>query len=544
MDYETLPEKKVNELRKGLEDVLTRRSAVLGNAATNCLDGFAGAMFSHGFITKEVREHPSFDKILHEFTSILRFHKTLKELEDSCKVFVDNLQRCGGPLQPAARDLTERWSDYARENFKVNFILKAPQQERTRQSLEHHRHQTVGHSNSQGSFPSYLFLQPMPSSSAMLGRHMRRHPSIQKAVVDQFNPHTHQPLTDTWNKHYSNVPLYEVPVLVNERTRGGAWEVPSRPLPSEPLTEDSKFSISDLSVRCSDPTDSSPLENGTIPENYTVSSLPRHNGALSSASTKHEAPFASPSSHNDLAVPETEDQTNLEPFDLRGAQPLVPTDHSLYQLQGRLDHSEGDQLYQQLLAKDDEIKELEQCCDESEGKILKLQNHVDSLQRERHKSRQKQVQEIERLKRKTENQDRGSKERENALVSSHKGELAKMEKKLRDKSTETSTGKHKTELAILKKEQAIQKKELQSLKTADRETRKRHSILEKEKNSVIRRLEGKLGNSKQKIKSCQQERENTVTQLTLLEASRAKERHISLIIFVFLSVVIVVLLLD
>ena len=553
---ETLTEKKVTELRRGLECVLTRRSAALCNAVTNCLDSFAGEMFSHSYITRDVKEHPTFDKILHEFTAILGYKKTLKEVEDSCKVLIDALQRCGGPLQVAARDLTEAWSTYARQDFKIDFIIKAPQQERTYQSFENHKHQQVIHSSSHGQLPSYLLRQPIPSSSAMLGRHMRRHPSIQKAIVDQFNPHTHQPLTSTWDKHYSDMPVYEVPILANEQTKGGAWEVPSKPLnSSELLTEETtcKYSISDFSVRYSDSSDFSPPENHVVPSFHTsVSSKRKINSKASSENYQT-------SYNNDVVVPETDDQINLE-FSPR---PLVPTGYQqqLEEERGRLPQEEEhqdtgtDQLLHEyalrLQSKDEEIMKLEEHRKTSESMIYRLQSHMNSLEKDQLRLRKKYAQDTEELKKKLKNKEKESK---NALIHSHKNELAEMKKEFEDKNRkmEKKFEDKKKEIAKLqtthKEKMAAQKKELRA--TAEREMAAMQSKLQKEKRNEVRKLEGKLRDKNKNLNALAsrheqqrqtlQEKHNNMC--ALMEISRTKERKIFLTILMCLLITIAVIL--
>ena len=310
-EEETLSEKQIEDLRRGLEDILTRRSAVMGKAVANCIGSFAGEMFSGGCICKDVKDDPSFDKILHEFTTYLQLNKTVKEMEDSCKVFLDALQKCGGPLQKAAQDLTERWSTYTLQSFKLYFILKPPQQD-TNQSLEDQRHQRVGRLMSEGSLTIRQPLgQPMPTSSAMLGQHIRRHRSIQMEVIDNFDRHTHKPLTKTWNDHYGKMDPYTVPIAANERTQEGHWETPSSRLPRSlgTLTEDSRFSITDPSVRYSEP-DFDSLHTPTNEE---------HNSAHAPLQDHQTSPLnASPPTNaciqNGHAVPElaSEDSANAE----------------------------------------------------------------------------------------------------------------------------------------------------------------------------------------------------------------------------------------
>ena len=88
------------------------------------------------------------------------------------------------------------------------------------------------------------------------------------------------------------------------------------------------------------------------------------------------------------------------------------------------------------------------------------------------------------------------KESKNALIHSHKNELAEMKKELEDKNRkmEKNLEDKNKEIAKLqtihKEKMAAQKKELRA--TAEREMAAMQSKLQKEKRNEVRKLEGKL----------------------------------------------------
>ena len=181
---------------------------------------------------------------------------------------------------------------------------------------------------------------------------------------------------------------------------------------------------------------------------------------------------------------------------------MVPTSYQQLDEHGRLPQEEEhqdtgtDQLLHEyalrLQSKDEEMMKLEEHCKASESMIHRLQSHVNSLEKDQLGLRKKHAQDTEELNRKLKNKEKESK---NALIHSHKNELAEIKKELEDKNRkmEKKLEDKNKEIAKLqtthKEKMAAQKKELRA--TAKREMAAMQSKLQKEKRNEVRKLEGK-----------------------------------------------------
>lgn len=109
-----------NEFRKVLQKVLDRKYAFLRRAMQYCLEDVAAELFSNGFITRPVRNAPSYNAIICEFEAGIQLKENISELSKHCQLFVKSVidGSEGGSAYLAAQSLAEEWNDEANK-FQV-----------------------------------------------------------------------------------------------------------------------------------------------------------------------------------------------------------------------------------------------------------------------------------------------------------------------------------------------------------------------------------------------------------------------------------------
>ena len=84
----------------------------------SCMTCLANRLFQAGLINKAIRRSPTFDSIVQEFVSAMRFMNSFSEVQDHCTEFLTVFNRIGGSLAVASRTLQTEWS----EIFKCEFL--------------------------------------------------------------------------------------------------------------------------------------------------------------------------------------------------------------------------------------------------------------------------------------------------------------------------------------------------------------------------------------------------------------------------------------
>ena len=111
---------KVEEVRKIIQDILTKRYSALDDLLKASIKSFAVDMYSHGLISETTKDTANFNDMMREFKSgmdFIRDHKLVKH----CQLFLQSLAKQGGPLKDAASSIAEEWTDNI--NKKLNLYI-------------------------------------------------------------------------------------------------------------------------------------------------------------------------------------------------------------------------------------------------------------------------------------------------------------------------------------------------------------------------------------------------------------------------------------
>ena len=74
-------------------------------------------------ITSDVQKSPSYDAIINQFVSGMKFKRTQRNLEEHCKKFITALTNVGGPVKDAALMIQEDWIDIVKRELGIELQL-------------------------------------------------------------------------------------------------------------------------------------------------------------------------------------------------------------------------------------------------------------------------------------------------------------------------------------------------------------------------------------------------------------------------------------
>ena len=113
---------KVKKIRKILQDVLNKHHADLDDLLKASIKSFATDMFSQGLISGPTNDSANFNDMMREFKSGMSFIRDDKELVKHCQLFLQCLDKRGGPHKGAAHSIAEEWTENI--NKKLNLYIK------------------------------------------------------------------------------------------------------------------------------------------------------------------------------------------------------------------------------------------------------------------------------------------------------------------------------------------------------------------------------------------------------------------------------------
>ena len=113
---------KVSEIRKILQDVLIKHHADLDSLLKASIKSFATDMFSQRLISGPTKDAAKFDDMMREFTSVMNFIRDGQKLVKHCQLFLQCLDKQGGPHKCAAHSIAEEWTENI--NKKLNLYIK------------------------------------------------------------------------------------------------------------------------------------------------------------------------------------------------------------------------------------------------------------------------------------------------------------------------------------------------------------------------------------------------------------------------------------
>ena len=117
---------EVNEVKKIIQDVLTKYHADLDVLLKASIKSIAVDMYSHGLISESTKDTANFNDIIREFKSGMNFIHDGQELVKYCQLFLQSLTEQGGPCEQAAHHIAKEWTDNINKklNLYIEFIEK------------------------------------------------------------------------------------------------------------------------------------------------------------------------------------------------------------------------------------------------------------------------------------------------------------------------------------------------------------------------------------------------------------------------------------
>ena len=113
---------KVNEVKKIIQDVLTKYYAALDGLLKASIKSFAVDMYSCGLLSEPTKDAANFNDVIREFKSGMGFIRDGQKLVKHCQLFLQSLNKQGGPHKQAARSIAEEWTENI--NKKLNLYIE------------------------------------------------------------------------------------------------------------------------------------------------------------------------------------------------------------------------------------------------------------------------------------------------------------------------------------------------------------------------------------------------------------------------------------
>ena len=111
---------KVKEVRKIIQDVLTKCYSALDGLLKASIKSFATDMYSHGLISGPTKDATNFNDMMREFVSGMSFIHDGQKLVKHCQLLLQSLVEQGGPHKQAANSIAEEWTDNIKEKLNIN----------------------------------------------------------------------------------------------------------------------------------------------------------------------------------------------------------------------------------------------------------------------------------------------------------------------------------------------------------------------------------------------------------------------------------------
>ena len=115
-----LSDDKVNEVRKIIQDVLTKYHADLDDLLKASIKSIAVDMYSHGLISGPTKDAANFNDMMREFKSGMSFIHDGQKLVKRCQLFLQSLAKQEGPQKDAASSIAEEWTDNINKKLNIN----------------------------------------------------------------------------------------------------------------------------------------------------------------------------------------------------------------------------------------------------------------------------------------------------------------------------------------------------------------------------------------------------------------------------------------
>ena len=93
--------------RIAIIEIFDSRFARLNSALQETIKPFVNRAFEAGLITEQVKDEKNFNSVIVEFKNGLEWCKSVTEIQDQCKSFVEILEDLRGPARMAGKDLRQ-----------------------------------------------------------------------------------------------------------------------------------------------------------------------------------------------------------------------------------------------------------------------------------------------------------------------------------------------------------------------------------------------------------------------------------------------------
>ncbi len=114
----------IKRLKSLLNDQFNQRFADLQSLLQGTLDQFASLLFANGMITPQVKSSPTFDNIMSEVISSLKFKKTPSAVIEHCRKLLSILADIGGPVKDAALCIGDELTEAIEQEFRTSISFQ------------------------------------------------------------------------------------------------------------------------------------------------------------------------------------------------------------------------------------------------------------------------------------------------------------------------------------------------------------------------------------------------------------------------------------
>ena len=111
---------KVKKVRKIIQDVLTEQYFALDGMLKASIKSFAVDIYSHGLISETTKDTANFSDMTREFKSGMDFICYGHKLVKYCHLFLQSLDKQGGPHKRAASSIAKEWTAIIKEKLNIN----------------------------------------------------------------------------------------------------------------------------------------------------------------------------------------------------------------------------------------------------------------------------------------------------------------------------------------------------------------------------------------------------------------------------------------
>ena len=111
------------KLKKLIVGEINNEFADLCELMQTCLPNITREMFQAHLINEAVRDNPTAEKILKEFTNGMKWIDSQSDVEERCKTFLCVFNKMGGNFLLASKQVKTQWIKVAKQKMDVSLSL-------------------------------------------------------------------------------------------------------------------------------------------------------------------------------------------------------------------------------------------------------------------------------------------------------------------------------------------------------------------------------------------------------------------------------------